>query len=285
MRKTEKTVGTGLTTHKQTRIEIDASDPEDIALLAKEVSDADPREFSTEGRLEILAENARKTLIQRGHIGALALKSLDPVWANKIIPQGCENNPIFFKDAIIAKCGEDSFENTLAQFVMAWDRLMFERARIQELAGTKRMDLAIGGLIDAAVNCGQIHERALFKNMPVSKKGRSIESLASHALDKKRSKKGSEANTKEANARRKEIAEIVNGFKPDEIPRKKTGELHWGRLATKVLKEAVVQSALAHNKGAHEKANRLNIIAQQSNSTIINAINSAREKGEIPKLN
>ncbi len=98
-------------------------------------------------------------------------------------------------------------------------------------------------------------------------------------------KEGSKAVRQSKDRRRREIAEIVG--KLGDAPRfktgKKAGEVNFSEWAREVLKEARIDSALAHKDGDHGKAGILNEIAGQTEKTVISAIKFAIQCGEIGK--
>ena len=98
-------------------------------------------------------------------------------------------------------------------------------------------------------------------------------------------KEGSKAVTQSKDRRRREIAEIVG--KLGDAPRfktgKKAGEVNFSEWAREVLKEARIDSALAHQKENHAKAEILNEIAGQTKKSVIGAIKLAIKNGEIGK--
>jgi len=98
-------------------------------------------------------------------------------------------------------------------------------------------------------------------------------------------KEGSKAVTQFKDRRRREIVEIVG--KLGDAPRfktgKKAGEVNFSEWAREVLKEARIDSALAHKDGDHVKAGILNEIAGQTEKTVISAIKFAIQCGEIGK--
>ena len=96
---------------------------------------------------------------------------------------------------------------------------------------------------------------------------------------------GAEAATQSKDRRWREIAEIVG--KLGDAPRfevgKRAGQVHFHAWAREVLKEARIDSALAHRDGNHAKAGILNEIAGQTEKTVISAIKFAIQSGETGK--
>jgi len=96
---------------------------------------------------------------------------------------------------------------------------------------------------------------------------------------------GAVAATQSKDRRWREIAEIVG--KLGDAPRfkvgKRAGQVHFHAWAREVLKEARIDSALAHRDGNHDKAGILSEIARQTEKTVISAIKFAIQSDKIGK--
>ena len=162
---------------------------------------------------------------------------------------------------------------------LAWVLVHFSLAEFQRHTGFREKDL--GRVWTAGVRMGRLAEWWVFRG-----DGHDLGAVQQASFSSGRKKQaGAEAVIQAKDQRRQAVAEIVG--KLGDAPRfnagKKADEVNFSAWARKVLKEARIGAALAHKDGDHAKAGILNEIAGQTEKTVIYAIKSAIQGGEIGK--